>query len=105
MKLYATLENSDGKIVKLGSNEYIEATVYDGNKKAYSVVIEWTNLGDSEEPTMGAIVMTREWRNKKDSERKMKGNKQQGEKLCPKYGETVLPDENGNCSLCGEHSA
>lgn len=25
--------------------------------------------------------------------------------LCPKYGEPVLPDENGNCSLCGLHKA
>lgn len=23
------------------------------------------------------------------------------DRLCPKYGEEVLPDENGNCSLCG----
>lgn len=25
--------------------------------------------------------------------------------LCPKYGEKVLPDENGKCSLCGKHFA
>ena len=23
------------------------------------------------------------------------------DKVCPKYNEPVLPDENGNCSLCG----
>lgn len=23
--------------------------------------------------------------------------------MCPKYGEQVLPDKDGNCSLCGEH--
>ncbi len=23
--------------------------------------------------------------------------------LCPKYGEAVLPDKNGKCSLCGLH--
>lgn len=27
------------------------------------------------------------------------------EDLCPKYGEPVLPDEKGNCSLCGLHQA
>jgi len=26
-------------------------------------------------------------------------------KLCPKYGEQVLPDDEGMCSLCGEHEA
>lgn len=25
--------------------------------------------------------------------------------VCPKYREPVLPDEDGNCSLCGLHSA
>lgn len=25
--------------------------------------------------------------------------------VCPKYNEVVLPDENGNCSLCGLHKA
>ena len=25
--------------------------------------------------------------------------------LCPKYNDEVLPDENGNCSLCGKHKA
>jgi hypothetical protein len=24
---------------------------------------------------------------------------------CPKYNEKVLPDEKGNCSLCGKHTA
>jgi hypothetical protein len=26
-------------------------------------------------------------------------------KYCPKYGDPVLPDEQGNCSLCGQHAA
>lgn len=47
-KLYATLENSKGKKVSLGDNESIMATVYDGNKKAYSVIIEWGVIGDYE---------------------------------------------------------
>lgn len=25
--------------------------------------------------------------------------------VCPKYREAVLPDEEGNCSLCGLHTA
>ena len=79
MKLYATLENSNGKVVSLSSNEQITATVYDGNKKAYSVIIEWTDIGDlidndgndlpESEKTKGAIVTSREWRNEPDSKR------------------------------------
>lgn len=70
MKLYATLETSTGKVVSVSDNSQIVATVYDKNLKAYSVIIEWTNLGDLEKPTMGAIVTTREWRNQPDSKRK-----------------------------------
>lgn len=68
-KLYATLENSKGKTVSLSDNETITATVYDGNTKAYSVIIKWTNVGDIENPTMGAIVSTREWRNRPNDKR------------------------------------
>ena len=71
-KLYATLENSKGKTVSVSDNEQITATVYDGNMKAYSVIIEWCNLGDIEDPTMGAIVTTREWRNEPEERRKVK---------------------------------
>jgi rubrerythrin len=96
-KLYATLENSKGKTVSISDNEQITATVYDGNMKAYSVVIEWAVIGDPEHwmcpecghsetwdnykdgtpicpecdidmehkmAVMGAIVTTREWRNR-----------------------------------------
>lgn len=73
MKLYATLENSKGKVVSLADNEEIRATVYDGNKKAYEVIIEWYNVGDIEKPTMGALVMTREWRNEPDERRIAQG--------------------------------
>lgn len=73
-KLYATLENSNGKTVSISDNETITATLYDGNMKAYSVTIEWCNLGDIEEPTMGAIVITREWRNQPEENRKRKVN-------------------------------
>lgn len=71
-KLYATLENSKGKTVSISDNETITATVYDGNMKAYSVIIDWCNLGDIEDPTMGAIVTTREWRNEPEERRKVK---------------------------------
>jgi len=67
MKLYATLETSRGKTVSISDNEQITATIYDGNMKAYSVIIEWCNVGDLEAPTMGAIVTTREWRNRKQT--------------------------------------
>lgn len=74
MKLYATLENSNGKIVKLGSNESIKATVYKGNLKEYEVNIEWANVGDLEEPTMDSIVTVMDWRNQPTTRRKLKGN-------------------------------
>lgn len=85
-KLYATLENSKGKTVSISDNEQITATVYDGNMKAYSVIIEWTDIGDiidnegnllpDSERTMGAIVSHREWRNEPDSKRKAKATGQ-----------------------------
>ncbi len=72
-KLYATLETSNGKQVSISSNEQITATVYDGNKKAYSIIIKWCDIGDiidndgndlpESEKTKGAIVSCREWRN------------------------------------------
>lgn len=48
MRLYATLETSRGKTVSVSDNEQIVATVYDGNMKAYSVIIEWAIVGDPE---------------------------------------------------------
>jgi hypothetical protein len=74
-KLYATLETSKGKTVSISDNESIIATVYEGNMKAYSVTIYWTDIADialNEDDTklpefhkeMGAIVTTREWRNR-----------------------------------------
>ncbi len=80
-KLYATLETSKGKVVSVSDNEEIIATVYDGNMKAYSVHIRWTDIGDIalEEgdeklpefhAEKGAIVTTREWRNEPDERRK-----------------------------------
>lgn len=87
MKLYATLETSKGKVVSVSDNNEITATVYDGNKKAYSVIIEWCDIGDimdndgndlpETEKTKGAIVTTREWRNQPDEGREKKG------KMCP----------------------
>ena len=105
MKLYATLETSRGKQVSISDNEQIIATVYDGNMKAYSVIIEWQNIGDTDiwecaeckhqeqwsrygdgtpvcpacdtdmaekEPIMGAIITTREWRNRPRTNDKQK---------------------------------
>ena len=75
MKLYATLETSRGKTVSISDNESIIATVYDGNMKAYSVHIEWCNIGDLEAPTMGAIVTTREWRNREQTNDRQKAQR------------------------------
>lgn len=81
-KLYATLETSRGKTVSISDNESITATVYEGNKKAYSVIIEWCDIGDiidnegnelpESEKTKGAIVTTREWWNETEEKRKRK---------------------------------
>ena len=80
MKLHATLENSKGKTVSISDNEEIIATLYDGNKKAYSVMIEWCDICDiidndgnelpESEKIKGAIITTREWRNEPDERRK-----------------------------------
>lgn len=74
MKLYATLETSRGKTVSISDNNEIVATLYDGNMKAYSVRIEWTDAGDLVDDdgnplpdnmrVMGALITTREWRNR-----------------------------------------
>ncbi len=82
MKLFATLETSRGKTVSVSDNGQIVATVYDGNMKAYSVTIEWCDIGDiidndgndlpESEKTKGAIVTVREWRNQPEENRKMK---------------------------------
>lgn len=82
-KLFATLETSKGKVVSISDNEEIIATVYDGNLKAYSVIISFGDVGDiidndgndlpESEKTKGAIVTTREWRNQPDDRRKAQG--------------------------------
>lgn len=79
-KLYATLENSKGKTVSVSDNESITATLYDGNLKAYSIIIEWCDIGDiinndgndlpESQKTKGAIITSREWRNQPDNKRK-----------------------------------
>ena len=74
MKLHATLETSRGKRVSISDDEEIKATVYDRNLKAYEVIISWCNLGDTENPTMGAMVMVMEWRNMGNERRKIQGN-------------------------------
>lgn len=81
-KLYATLETSRGKTVSVSDNEEITATVYDGNMKAYSVIISFGDIGDiidddgNDLPeslkTKGAIITTREWRNEPEERRKVK---------------------------------
>jgi hypothetical protein len=79
-KLYATLETSRGKTVSISDNEEIVATVYDGNMKAYSVIIAFGDMGDiidndgnelpEDQKTKGAIVTCREWRNEPTERRK-----------------------------------
>lgn len=110
MKLYAIAENADGKEVRIGSNERISVTLYDGNKKAYSVYIEWGDIGDvidndgnelpESEKTKGATVTTREWRNQPD-EKRIKGDKLQGE--C-NHACITSHDDMETCDKCG-HTA
>lgn len=131
-KLYATLETSRGKAVSISDNEQITATVYDGNMKAYSVIIEWCNVGDpvhikcnncdwegdeqelkvqegielcpdcglnsegklmDTEPTMGAIVTTREWRNREKTDDKFfKCTHTKSGSTCPKHKGCIYCD-------------
>jgi hypothetical protein len=87
-KLYGTLETSRGKIASISDNESITATLYDGNMKAYSVTIEWCDIGDiidndgnelpESEKTRGAIVTTREWRNQSEVRRKAQRKQDDG---------------------------
>jgi len=78
-RLYAEIEDENGKTKGMASNERLAVTVYDGNKKAYSVYIEYTDIGDlfdndrnelpESEKTKGAIVTVREWRNQPEEKR------------------------------------
>ena len=80
MKVFATLETSRGKTVSVSDNSEIIATVYDGNMKAYSVHIEYCDIGDimdnegnelpESKKTKGVLVTTREWRNEPEERRK-----------------------------------
>lgn len=106
-KLYATLETSKGKTVSISDNEEITATLYDGNMKAYSITIQWCDVGDimdndgnelpASERTMGAIVTSREWRNQPEDKRKEK-------KAC-KHDYTACKTGTGQvyeqCMTCG----
>lgn len=85
MKLYATLETSRGKTVSVSDNQEIIATLYDGNMKAYSVHIEWTDIGDLIDDdgkplpdnmrVMGAIITTRDWRNRPETNDRKKAQR------------------------------
>jgi hypothetical protein len=99
MKLYATLETSRGKTVSVSDNESITATLYDGNMKAYSITIDWCNIGDLEEPTMGAIITSREWRNREKTNDKQKknacrdcGGKINEGQVCQLYCKNCIPN-------------
>lgn len=103
-KLYATLETSRGKTVSVSDNNEIIATVYDGNMKAYSVIIEFTDVGDiidnegnelpESEKTKGAIVTVREWRNEpEERRRKAKATDECLHAYC---------DDNAQCINCGK---
>jgi hypothetical protein len=119
-KLYATLSNSAGKEVSLSSNERIEATVYEGNKKQYSVYIEWGDIGDvidndgndlpESEKRKGSTVTVKEWRNEPEERRYLKTLYDKFDKpeiikkmlhtceICGKL--KIALDKDGKCSEC-----
>ncbi len=105
-KLFAEIENEEGKRVSLGSNERISCTVYEGNKKQYSVYIEWGDIGDvidndgndlpESEKRKGSTVTVKEWRNEPDTRRVRKTKHR--ELSC---GHTDGVDIEGQCVQCG----
>lgn len=107
MKLYAELENEEGKRVSLGSNQGISCTVYEGNKKQYSVFISWGDIGDiidnegndlpEAEKMKGSIVTVKEWRNEPDERR---AKKHTCEKHGAKYMEQHKLDAHWICRAC-----
>lgn len=129
MKLFATLETSRGKQVSISDNESITATVFDGNMKAYSVIIEITSISDPDhwkcsecgymeewdnykdgtplcpdcdidmthqKPVMGAIVTTREWRNRPKTNDKRKDNMEYFECQACGYNMPIGRNPTGN---------
>ena len=107
-KLYATLETSKGKTVSISDNEEIIATVYDGNMKAYSVHITYGDIGDvidndgnelpESEKTRGAIITTREWRNREQTN-------DRGKHWCHHYNYLpyIQEDLKEPCAYCKEN--
>lgn len=65
-KLYAEIENSKGKKVSLSDNEQLTCTVYDGNMKAYSIIINWASLGDPDHWKCPECGYLQEWDNYED---------------------------------------
>ena len=81
MKLHATLETSTGKVMSVSDNESITATVYDGNMKAYSVIIEWASIGDPQHIKCNNC----EWEGDTE-DLKLSGHGEDTIELCPECG-------------------
>lgn len=99
MKLYATV-TSERATKGQGGNEYIDIHITDAQKHTMWCI----NVSPS---GFMRVTVPSEIPNRSSTvfEGFTKGEKQKGEKLCPKYNDIVLPDENGKCSLCGLHNA
>lgn len=87
MKLNAKIIGDNGKEVSKSSN-YILQVELRGENRGLDYLVTYT--------AEGVII---------DKEGKSLFDTRINSKLCPKYNAEVLPDENGNCSLCGLHKA
>ena len=109
-KLYATLENSKGKTVSVSDNEEITATLYDGNMRAYSVIISFGDIGDiidndgndlrESEKTKGAIITHRECRNEPDEKRKVKATGECSNGGKHRWYKPYINEDALKCSMC-----
>lgn len=111
MKLYATVTSE--RASKGQGGEYLEISTSGKNKEPLWH-ISLLPVGGKEGEYSLIISLAKEAKKEGGSypyiftDTIRKGKRQKGEyidEICPKYNEQVLPDENGMCSLCGEHKA
>jgi len=98
MKLYATVENSKGKAVKIGDNEHIAINLYQGNKKLYTLNVYYENVGDIEKPEMSTIITYRDWRIEEQTI-DTKAKKQKDDRIC-QHGKSLFYECCNECNYC-----
>jgi hypothetical protein len=85
MKLHVTVTNDNGTTVSKGANESLLIELRFKNKLVKTLMFHL------ESGTGG-----HNWEI-------LEGKRQKDENICPKYNAQILPDEKGDCSLCGVH--